>query len=92
MILEAAIGASGAVAAAWLTSRGVRKEIRTNHGKRAGEYLEMIGPLATKVEDVAADTKAFVQLLAAHEAHDEDNFRRLRRQVEALAVERRLHD
>jgi hypothetical protein len=33
----------------------VHDEIRTNHGLRAGEYLEMIGPLVEWAEDHTRD-------------------------------------
>lgn len=67
-VVYAARAAAGARSAA----KEVHAEVKTNHGKTAGQYLEMI-------QDVKED-------LAAHTEQDDRNFRELRDRIDQLAV------
>jgi hypothetical protein len=78
-IAAAVIAALGVIISTWLANRKTRRgvtavhdEVRTNHGKRAGEYLENVDALLT--------------LFAEHTAQDERNFNELRRGMDALSA------
>lgn len=47
-------------------THAVHEEVRTNHGKRAGEYIEMIGPLAEWAEHHTAEDNELRQALGLH--------------------------
>lgn len=61
------------ILSAWILkeTKGTHKEVKTNHGKRAGEYLEMLDPLR---EQVALHSR----LLLDHTKSDDTNFEILR--------------
>lgn len=70
----------GAFALVW-TSRSTRKavgevhdEVRTNHGKKAYEYLEGI-------DDLKQGQEAMFVMLAEHTLQDDKNFKELREAV-----------
>lgn len=90
-IIVAAIGGGSVVAAAWLPSRKTRKaveavhtEVKTNHGKSAYQYLEMVADVKEMVESNRQDQAEIVQLIADHTAQDASNFDELRRQLRSI--------
>lgn len=98
LVAVAAITATGAIIAAFI-SRGNRKaieavheEVRTNHGKTAGQHLE--GLEDVMVQGMAAMAQVLADALNDHTASDAENFEELRallkaqneRQVEATAL------
>lgn len=64
----------------------VHDEVRTNHGRPAREYLEMIAEVKTAVELVAAGQAAVVKLIGEHTLQDERNFNDLRTDMKVLAA------
>ena len=94
--LDGAIGALAIVIAAfipvWWSTRSARRsvkslhdEVRTNHGKKAYEYLEMVGEIKADMtamhgqldsvgKMVGAQEHSFTDLLARHTAEDQERF------------------
>lgn len=76
-IIVALIGAAavvfvGVIAAVmgWVTARDNRKELHTNHGKRPGEYLELIHANQEKMaEDISQVRMWLVDHMRDREAH-----------------------
>lgn len=56
--LLGAIGPTLVGLAAWRAAVGTRKEVTTNNGRRAGDYIESIGRLATDVQVLRIETTA----------------------------------
>lgn len=56
--LVGALGPTLAGLAAWRAAVGTRKEVTTNNGRRAGDYIESIGRLATDVQVLRIETTA----------------------------------
>jgi hypothetical protein len=86
--MEAAIAGIFAVLAAsvpaWIYTRKTHKaveavhtEVKTNHGKAAFEYLEM-------VEEVSRKQDHLVDLIAGHTIQDDINFRLIERRLERM--------
>jgi hypothetical protein len=86
-IIVAAIGAAGLVLAGFVQVLGQRKtrktveavhdEVRTNHGKSASDYLEMVEEVKDKLTQVEANQNAFVRLLADHTTQDGRQFQEI---------------
>lgn len=60
-VVAALLGAVGPTLvglAAWRAAVGTRKEVTTNNGRRAGDYIESIGKVATDVQVLRIETAA----------------------------------
>jgi hypothetical protein len=55
-------------------SKGTNINIQTNHGKRPGEYLEMVAENLERINDIG-------EQLAAHTEQDGENFREIARMI-----------
>lgn len=58
-------------------------DLKTNHGKRPGEYLEMVADVQVDVQALAHKVDKVIALIADHTVQDATNFSELR----ALVVE-----
>jgi hypothetical protein len=54
----AALGPTLVGLAAWRAAVGTRKEVTTNNGRRAGDYIESIGRVATDLQVFRIETAA----------------------------------
>jgi hypothetical protein len=68
-IIVALVGAGGGIAAAWF-ARGAKREVKTNNGMRAGEYIEMLPTM--------------LKMLASHEEEDARRFTDIDQALEML--------
>jgi hypothetical protein len=60
--------------------------LKTNHGKRPGEYLELVGELDEKVDRLERAVGVVAATVADHTVADESNFAQLRTNQEHMAV------
>lgn len=72
----AAVGPTVAALAAWRQAKGTRSEVTTNNGKRAGEYLEMLGKVSAdmhvmRIEGRVTAARLAKQIEALHQEHGE---------------------
>lgn len=72
--LLGAIPACTLSAAAVITARRTHAEVKTNNGKSAWEYLEMIADVKGMVADVRIEQAEVRTDLLAHTAEDAKNF------------------
>ena len=97
--LVGAIGPTLVGVAAWRAAVGTRREVTTNNGRRAGDYIESIGRLSTDVQVLRIETAAkHAQLQAEIESlRDDDRGRfaevdgRLEAIERAVCPDQRLH-
>lgn len=82
--------------------RGISESIQTNHGKRPGEYLEMVADIKEDVAairmnqadmkvdlaDVKDDVSDLKGAFTEHQAQDADNFGELKGDIAALRGEK----
>lgn len=63
-----------------------KAQVETNHGKRPGEYLELIADLVDSMKNAATseDVKALHAVLADHTRADAENFEALQSAIEEL--------
>ncbi|NBX97753.1 hypothetical protein EBQ81_02705 [bacterium] len=75
--LVGAIGPTVAALAAWRAAVGTKREVTTNNGRRAGDYIESIGRVASDVHVLRIETAAkHAQLRAEIESlRDDDRHR-----------------
>lgn len=71
----AAVPATVAGAAAWKAARGVHKEVRTNHGLRQGDYVELTAMVVGELRES----------FATHVQQDADNFATINEQLAEIA-------
>lgn len=62
----------------------VHDALKTNHGKRPGEYLEMVGELSEQVAKIDRGLSAVACTVADHTLADEVNFQVIRERQEVL--------
>lgn len=65
--------------------KGVRRDLETNHGKRPGEYLEMVADVKVGQDIVSAQLSNLTAHLVAHAELDAKNFKELRELLEVKA-------
>jgi len=75
--LAAVIAAVAAMRAASHAKQG-RKDTATNHGKRPGEYLEMVAEIRDGQDAMTTEMSALARLIAEHTIQDAQNFAELR--------------
>lgn len=64
--------------------KGIRQEVATNHGLRAGEYLEMIADVSEDMSKARIDMAELKVLFAEHQSQDDANFAAVRRGIQSL--------
>lgn len=72
IIVAAALTLSGTLTTTWMTLR-LRRDVKTNHGKRPGEYLEMIPYI--------------LDHMAAHDIQDAQRFSSVDQQLAELRAQ-----
>lgn len=74
----AALGPTIAGLAAWRAAVGTKREVTTNNGRRAGDYIESIGRVATDLQVMRIETASkhalFERELASLRESDEERF------------------
>lgn len=96
-VIIAAIAAAGplvAALAAWRQAKGTRAEVATNNGKRAGEYLEMLGSLSADVQIVKIESRLANMRLAKKldRNHDQHTVQYQELERRLIEVEEALQD
>lgn len=90
--LIAAVPATIAALASWRQAKKTRGEISTNHGLRAGEYIEAIahqvGVLKANQEIAVAQAHTYhlaqTEALREHTAQDAERFEALQEEIQAI--------
>lgn len=59
-------------------SADLASDLKTNHGKRPGEYLEMVGEVRVDIAVINSKLDRVVEILAQHTTQDAENFYALR--------------
>lgn len=86
--LVGALGPTLAGLAAWRAAVGTRKEVTTNNGRRAGDYIESIGKLTTdfqihRLQQAAKDDELQRQIARLRE-DDQAQFAEVDARLEAI--------